>query len=126
MKCRAHNIGVKGVPREHVSFGVLNMKMSIRLARINGIDVGVNWSVLVLLVLFAWDFAVYGTGSASHQATVLDWVVGGVAAVVLLLSLLGHELAHALVARRNGVVVHAVTLFMFGGMTQLEGEAHTP
>lgn len=100
--------------------------MSIRLARINGIDVGVNWSVLVLLVLFAWDFAVYGTGSASHQATVLDWVVGGVAAVVLLLSLLGHELAHALVARRNGVVVHAVTLFMFGGMTQLEGEAHTP
>ncbi|MGC8461442.1 MAG: site-2 protease family protein [Candidatus Dormibacteria bacterium] len=102
------------------------MKMSIRLVRINGIDVGVNWSVLVLLVLFAWDFVAYGTGSASHQATVLDWVVGGVAAVVLLLSLLGHELAHALVARRNGVVVHSVTLFMFGGMTQLEGEAHTP
>ncbi len=102
------------------------MKMSIRLARIRGIDVGVNWSVVVILALFAWDFATYGTGASSHQAGVLDWVVGVLAAVVLLLSLLAHELAHALVAVSSGVVVHSITLFMFGGMTQLEGEAHTP
>jgi Zn-dependent protease len=46
--------------------------------------------------------------------------VGG--AVVFLAALLAHELAHALVARRNGVEVRSITLWMLGGVAQLEGD----
>src|SRR5262249_44939160 len=53
------------------------------------------------------------------------WLAGLCGAVVLLASLLAHELAHALVARRAGVPVSGVTLWLFGGVTTLGGEAKT-
>ena len=48
------------------------------------------------------------------------------AAFLFFLSLLAHEGSHAVVARRHGVGVRSVTLWLFGGVAQLEGEAHTP
>ena len=50
------------------------------------------------------------------------WVVGGVRAVLFFACLLGHELAHSLVARRYGVKVSGITLWLFGGVSRLEGE----
>lgn len=102
------------------------MKQSVRLGSVRGIAVGVHWSVGVILVLFAWELAEYQLPARPGHAGVGDWVAGVVGAVVLLLSLLAHELSHALVARRSGVTVRSITLFVFGGLTQLEGEAHTP
>jgi Zn-dependent protease len=49
-----------------------------------------------------------------------------VAAVLFLASLLAHELAHAIVARRNGVEVQSIVLWLLGGVAQLEGEPRTP
>lgn len=101
------------------------MRQSIRLGTFAGIAVGVNWSVVVILALFAWDLAYYVLPTTSGAPTAADWVAGVVGAVVLLASLLTHEVSHALVARHNGVGVRSITLFMFGGVAQLEGEAHT-
>src|ERR1700733_15959566 len=53
------------------------------------------------------------------------WLAGAVGAMVLLASLLAHELTHAVVARRAGVPVSDVTLWLFGGVTRLGGEAQT-
>ncbi len=102
------------------------MKQSLRLGSVRGIALGVHWSVGVILVLFAWELAEYQLPADPGHAGVGDWVAGVVGAVALLASLLAHELSHALVARRSGVRVRSITLFVFGGLTQLEGEAHTP
>lgn len=101
------------------------MRQSIRLGTFYGIAVGVNWSVLVILALFAWELADYVLPTHSGHPDTADWVAGVVGAVVLLFSMLAHEVSHCLVAKRNGVGVRSITLFMFGGVSLLEGEAHT-
>jgi len=101
------------------------VRQSIRIGTFAGIAVGVNWSVLVILALFTWELASYVLPSTSGAPTATDWVAGVIGAVVLLASLLAHEVSHALVARHNGVGVRSITLWMFGGVAQLEGEAHT-
>ena len=102
------------------------MRQDIRLGTFDGIEVGLNWSVVVILALFVWELAAYVLPSRPGHVTAADWVAAVVGAVVLLLSVLAHEFAHAVVARHNEVKVRSVTLFVFGGIAQLEGEAHTP
>ncbi|WP_016697385.1 site-2 protease family protein [Actinoalloteichus spitiensis] len=100
------------------------MRATLRLGRIAGIPVGLHWSVVGIVLLVA-------IGLAAHQLPLLfpgypaaAYVVAGIAAALLLvLSLLVHELAHAVVARRNGVEVVGITLWLLGGMAQLRGEA---
>ena len=102
------------------------MRQSIRLGTFYGIAVGVNWSVILILALFAWNLADYVLPPQGGTPDAAEWIAGVIGAVVLLVSLLAHELSHSLVARRNGVGVRSITLFLFGGVAQLEGEARSP
>jgi len=102
------------------------VKQDIRLGTFFGIEVGLNWSVVVILALFAWELADAVLPSRPGHASTADWIAGVIGAVVLLASVLAHEVSHALVSKHNGVRVRSITLFVFGGMAQLEGEAHTP
>ncbi|WP_204079498.1 site-2 protease family protein [Mycobacterium riyadhense] len=102
------------------------MHETIPLGRIAGFRVNVHWSVLVILWLFTWSLATALPGAATGYPRVVDWVAGACGALVLLASLLVHELAHAVVARRMGVNVRGVTLWLFGGVATLQGEATTP
>jgi len=101
------------------------MRQSIRIGTYAGIPVGVNWSVLVIFALVTWELAdyvfpqTYGGGVRAAY-----WVAAVVAAVLFFASLLAHELSHAVVARHNGVGVRSITLWLFGGVAQLQGEAH--
>lgn len=103
------------------------MSESLRLGRIFGVRVGLNWSVLFVFMLITLGLA---TGSFPElypgYSGVVYLVTGLAAGVVFLLSLLAHELAHALVARRNGVEVEGITLWLFGGVAKLEGEPRDP
>ena len=101
------------------------MRQSIRIGTFAGVDVGVNWSVLVIFALLAWELAelVFPGSYAGTRAGY--WAAGIVTAIVFFLSLLAHEVSHAVVARRNGVGVRSITLWLFGGVAQLQGEAHT-
>ena len=100
------------------------MKQTVRLGRVAGIAVGAHWSVAVILVIIAELLAVAVLpGAFPRQSAALYWAVAGIAAVVFLASLLAHELAHALVARRNGVGVRSITLWMLGGMAELDADA---
>ena len=99
------------------------MKQDVRLGRVGGIAVGANWSVAVILVMIAWLLgASILPGSSPHQPVVLYWMVAVAGAVLFLASLLAHELSHAMVARRNRVNVRSITLWMLGGIAELEGE----
>ncbi len=103
------------------------MNESFRLGRIAGVNVGINASVLLVLALIAGGLAL---GRFPQQlpgrSTGVYVVAGLVAALAFLASLLAHEVAHAVVARRNGVEVEGITLWLLGGVAKLKGEARTP
>lgn len=98
----------------------------IPIGRIAGFPVKIDWGVLVILWLFTWSLASTLPTTAPGFSARTYWVAGAGGAVVLLASLLAHELAHAIVARRAGVRVVDVTLWLFGGVTRLGGAARTP
>lgn len=102
------------------------MRDAIPLGRIAGFEVKVHWSVIVILWLFTWSLATALPDTVKGYSRPIYWLAGACGAVVLLASLLAHELAHAVVARRSGVRVGDVTLWLFGGVTTLHGEAKTP
>jgi Zn-dependent protease/CBS domain-containing protein len=103
------------------------MEESVRLGRIAGIPVGLNWSLLVVFWLITWGLAGgwFPSLFPDHSPGAY-WAAALVTAVFFYCSLLAHEVGHALVARRNGVGVQGITLWLFGGVAKLEGEAMNP
>jgi Zn-dependent protease/CBS domain-containing protein len=102
------------------------MRDAIPLGRIAGFSVNVHWSVIVILWLFTWSLATSLPAAAAGYSRPVYWLAGACGALVLLASLVAHELAHAIVARRMGVSVRDVTLWLFGGVTTFQSEAKTP
>jgi Zn-dependent protease/CBS domain-containing protein len=100
---------------------------SFRLGKVAGVPVAVNWSVLVIFVLLAGGLSV-GQFPRVYpgQPGWAYWLAGIAAAIVFFFGLLAHEVSHAIVAKRNGVAVRGITLWMFGGVAELEGEAPNP
>jgi Zn-dependent protease/CBS domain-containing protein len=100
---------------------------SISIGSIAGIRIGLHPSWLIIAFLITYSLAV---GALPDQfrgwASGLYWLVGAAVAVLFFASVLVHELSHALVARRFGIQVHDITLFIFGGAASLEGDARTP
>ena len=99
----------------------------IQLGRIAGFPVALNWSVLIIAWLLTWSLATGGLphGAPGH-APGTYWAAGVATAVAFFASLLAHELAHALVARRSGIEVTSITLWLFGGVASLSREPATP
>lgn len=103
------------------------MNESIRLGRIAGIPVGLNWSLLAVFWLLSWSLASEALpSSAPGHSSGAYWAVAVTTTVLFYATLLAHELAHSLVSRRNGIGVRRITLWLFGGVAQLEGEATSP
>jgi Zn-dependent protease len=103
------------------------MTASVRFGRIAGIPVGASWSALLIAALIAWSLAgsllpaeVPGLAPAAY------WLAGLAGAGLFLGSLLAHEVGHALVARRAGLRVRGITLWLLGGVAQLEDEPASP
>jgi Zn-dependent protease/CBS domain-containing protein len=96
---------------------------SIRLGKIFGIPIGVDYSWFLVLILFTWTFAVgYYPTEFKNWPTVEYWVVGGITSLLLFASVLLHELGHSLVALRYKIPVRSITLFLFGGISQISAE----
>ncbi|WP_432138144.1 site-2 protease family protein [Streptomyces sp. bgisy154] len=103
------------------------MRATFSPGRVAGIRVGMHWSVLLVFVLILVGLAEGGLRDAyPDRPTWQYWFASAVTAVLFLLSLLAHEISHALVARRNGVVVEDITLWLLGGLARLRSEASTP
>ena len=103
------------------------MRNDVPLGRIAGFPVSMNWSVLAILWLLTWSLAdTILPDSAPGHTPGAYWAAGLVGAVLFFGSLLAHELAHAVVARRSGIEVKGLTLWLFGGVASLGGEPRTP
>ena len=99
------------------------MSSTIRLGKVFGIEIGLNWSLLFVFALVAWSLAVSILPQAvPDQSTAAYWITGLIGAIVFYGCLLAHELSHSVVARRNGVQVSEITLWLFGGVSKLAGE----
>jgi Zn-dependent protease len=98
---------------------------SIKLANIFGFRIGVDrsWFLILFLMIF-WLSGAFRT--ALHSSDTVAYVTTVVTVLVLFGSLIVHELGHALVARREGIEVQRIDLFLFGGITQMSRDAATP
>jgi Zn-dependent protease/CBS domain-containing protein len=103
------------------------MPGSFRLGTLAGIDIYINYSWLIILVFLIWSlatgwFAVLYPG----WSPALYWITSIIAALLLFVSVLLHELAHSVVARARGLSVKNITLFIFGGVSNIEQEPKSP
>lgn len=98
-------------------------KNSIRLGQIFGIPVGIDFSWFLVFILFTWSFATgYYPAEFKNWSTVEYWAVGAVTAVMLFASVLLHELGHSWVALQYKIPVRSITLYIFGGISQISAE----
>jgi len=95
------------------------MRTTLRLGRIRGIPVGVHWSLLVIGALLSWALATSLLPAAVPGAAGSYWAAAVLGAGLFLVSILLHELSHAVVAQRNGQQVDGITLWLFGGVARL-------
>jgi Zn-dependent protease len=97
------------------------------LFKVRGIPVRVHVSWLIIFGLIAWSLSVgYFPHVLPDMPLLTHWATGLVAALLLFASVFLHELSHALMARRYGIGVSAITLHVFGGVSQLEEEPRSP
>jgi len=99
------------------------MRGTWRIARIFGIDINIDSSWLVVFVLITWTLTgSYFPAQYPGWDSWLYWTVGVTTSVLAFASVLAHELAHSLVAIRQGEKVRSITLFIFGGVAQITEE----
>src|SRR5512132_382378 len=103
------------------------MNGNLSIGRYGGVEVRLNWSLLAVVALIVWSLndGVFPSQNPglSHN-TYLGMAV--VASLLFLASIALHELGHSWVARREGIEVDSITLWLFGGVSQLKGRFTSP
>jgi Zn-dependent protease len=98
---------------------------SIKLMDLFGFRIGVNrsWFLILFLMIFllSGDFR-----SVLHSSDGVAYLTTVITVLVLFGSLIVHELGHALMARHQGITVHRIDLFLFGGLTEMSRDAASP
>jgi Zn-dependent protease len=98
---------------------------SIQLVRVFGIRVGVDPSWFFVLFLIIWSLSTYYQDLFPGEDT-KAFTLAVVSALLFFLSILLHELGHAVVAIRNGIGISGIDLWMFGGVARMERDTDTP
>jgi len=96
------------------------------LMRIAGIEIVIDYSWFIIFFLLVYTMAEsYFPQAHQHYTTPQYWLMGIVAAILLFLSVLIHELAHCFVAMKHGIKVTSIRLMIFGGLAQISSEPRT-
>ncbi|MEE8325088.1 MAG: site-2 protease family protein [Candidatus Humimicrobiaceae bacterium] len=102
-------------------------RSSLKLFKVFGIEIRLDFSWFIVFALFAYYFGF------NYFPAVLPGANNGIIAIVTFItvilfftSVLVHEMSHSLVAKSQGTPVGRITLFLFGGMAQIEKEPETP
>jgi Zn-dependent protease/CBS domain-containing protein len=99
----------------------------LRLFKLLGFEVRIDWSWIIIAVLIAWSLS---TGlfpfHYKNLSTQTYWLMGIAGAAGLFLSIIAHEFCHSLVARKYGLPMKGITLFIFGGVAEMGDEVPSP
>jgi Zn-dependent protease/predicted transcriptional regulator len=100
---------------------------SVKLFKLQGFEVKIDFSWIIIAILVAWSLS---TGlfplRFKNLSTQTYWIMGIVGALGLFLSIIAHEFAHSLVARKYGMPMKGITLFIFGGVAEMGEEPPKP
>ncbi|HMK82596.1 MAG TPA: site-2 protease family protein, partial [Candidatus Bathyarchaeia archaeon] len=101
--------------------------MSVKLGRIMGIPVRIHYTLWLVFILIAWSLAYsYMPHQYPGLNTFTYWTIGIFSAITLFASVLVHELSHCYIAKKNGLPIARVTLFFFGGVSEMTEEPQDP
>jgi Zn-dependent protease/CBS domain-containing protein len=99
---------------------------SLPLGIIHGIRIRIHWSWAIVFVFLTWALATgYFPATYNSWSLTEDWLVAALASLLLFVSVLLHELSHSLVAQSERLPVSSITLFFFGGVSNLSREPST-
>jgi len=98
------------------------MRSSIRLGRIFGIEVGLHYSWFLIALLITMSLGSQFQASHKEWGSNVIWALSILTSLLFFITLLAHEMSHALVARSRGITTKAITLFALGGVAQIEKE----
>jgi Zn-dependent protease len=102
------------------------MRKGFRIGRIFGIDIRVDWSWVVIFLLVTWNLGTVLGGYHPGWGFALRWGIAALAALLFFSSVLVHELAHSLIAKSRGIPVRNITLYLFGGVSNIQREPDSP
>ncbi len=102
------------------------MSSSIKIGRISGIPIAIHPTWIIAFFFIAWTIASLFERSFPSWSTTQYWTGAVLGSLALFISVLIHELAHSLVAQRLGLPVDGITLFIFGGVSQIRGKYTRP
>src|SRR5689334_13546067 len=97
-----------------------------RLGKIFGISIHVDWSWSLIFAIVSWSLSATFGQIHSGWSAGMRWGMAMLAAFLFFASVLAHELAHSLAALARGVAVQNITLFMFGGVSNIQREPDAP
>ncbi|WP_455364713.1 site-2 protease family protein [[Eubacterium] cellulosolvens] len=101
--------------------------MSVRLGRIMGIPVRIHYTLWFVFILIAWSLAAgYMPQQYPGLGVAAYWGIGIASAIILFASVLVHELSHSYIAKRNNLPIRRITLFFFGGVSEMTKEPQDP
>jgi Zn-dependent protease len=102
------------------------MRSGIPLGRIFGIKIYLDWSWFLIFLLVTWNLTFVFSQFHPQWGVVLNLGIAVLAALLFFASVLVHEFAHSLVAKAQGLPVRSITLFLFGGVSNIEREPPSP
>ncbi len=97
------------------------MESSFRLLRFRGIDIGVNWSWLLIVGVIVFQLSNLFPHTYPDLTRTSALIMALVAVIVFFFTLLLHELGHAVQAQRDGMEIDGITLWFFGGVARFKG-----
>ena len=105
----------------------MEMGSAFTLGRLFGIQVRLHftWFIVFILVTVSLSWRIFPFSYPDWSA-LLSWVIGITTSLLFFSSVLAHELAHSLVGRAYGVSIKSITLFIFGGVSQIAEEPKKP
>jgi len=102
------------------------MNKGLRIFSIFGIDIRIDWSWLLILLLVTWNLTTAFSQFHPDWSLLFTILIAVMAALLFFASVLLHELAHSLVAKSRGISVNNITLYLFGGAANIKEEPKSP